>query len=283
MPTLRPAHTTDLAAISAFLAPRLQGAGGEARYRRYLGYSWLDDKPNLGFLIEDGGIRGFIGGIYSVRRVAGTDHKMCNLTSIWVDESHRKWTLPLFKHMFDQPGYTFSSLSPTPQVVEILRFFKFHKHDAHKVIATPAAGIARSLRRTRVYSARSLERELDATSLQIFRDHRPYGCGHFLVERGDERCYVVTVRRGHGVRAFADVIYASNPEFLVSAIAHLHVPVGITHKTMLIGLERTWVERVPFGTFVYTKLRPRLVRGASAGTSDVDGLYTELVVVSGWP
>src|SRR5262245_5002953 len=88
---IRPATLADAEALAAYCAGALGGSGGAARYRRYFDYRWLADKPDLGVLIEDAGqIRGFIGAIYAHRRVAGQDHTFCNLTSIAVDESHRK-------------------------------------------------------------------------------------------------------------------------------------------------------------------------------------------------
>src|SRR5437870_841244 len=97
MATIREAVAADLPAISTYLASRFGGEGGAVRYRRYFEYPWLADKPNLGYVIEDGGIRGFIGGIYAHRKIRGEDRKTCNITSICVDESHRKLTLQMFQ------------------------------------------------------------------------------------------------------------------------------------------------------------------------------------------
>lgn len=280
MATIRAAGPDDLDAITEFLAPRLAGPGGVARYRRYFEYSWLSDKPNLGYLIDDEGIRGFIGGIYAERLIRGQPRRFCNITSIWVEDSHRKLSLAMFKQFLDQPGYTFTSFSPTDRVAEILAFFKFQRREAHKVVYTPVSGWRGLLRRTRVWQGRSAGERLVGAERRIYEDHRPYACGHFLIERGSSRCYVVTARRGRGLRAFADVIHVSNPALLCDAIAYLHGPIGIRHRTPLIGLDRAWVASAPRGTFVYDKLRPRMIRPCEVLVDDVDNLYSEQVAVA---
>src|SRR4029077_5615568 len=129
---------------------------------------------------------------------------------------------------------------------EILRFFKFQIIDAGRAVFTPISGIGRLFKgAAQLHCGPSLESKLEPSERAIMRDHAGYRCGHFLLEASGARCYFVTIRRGRDVRAFADVLYANNPQLLVDNIAYAHLPVARTHGTALIGLDGRLVSSRP--------------------------------------
>jgi hypothetical protein len=283
-PIIREAQANDLPAIAAYLAPRLGGAGGERRFRRFWEYSWLPDKPNLGYLIDNGGqVGGFVGAIYARRPIRGVVHLFCNLTSWHVEEQFRRLSLALMGKLLARRDYTFTTCSPTEQVVELLKFFKFKVLDPEKILFAPVSGLAGVVRRPRAktFWGRAVAAHLTEAERQVYEDHRGYRCGHFVVERGSDRCYFVTVRRGRSARAFADVLYASNPELLAEAIGATHVPVGLTHGTLLTGIDRRLLSGRPAGAFAYRGLRPLMYRSAVVEAREIDALYSELVPMYG--
>jgi acetoacetyl-CoA synthetase len=279
-PVIREAHPADLPAIAAYLAPRL-GRGGEDRFRRLWEYPWLAEKPNLGFLIDDAGrVGGFVGAIYSLRSVRNGFGLFCNLSSLHVEERFRHLCLPLLARLLTRRDCTFTTCSPSDHVMAILQFFKFQALDREKVVFTPAAGLGRLVRGPRgkaYWRTHEVEARLTDTERRVYEDHRPYRCGQFVVERGGDRCYFVTVRRGHGARAFADVLYASDPELLADAIASVQLPIGRTHRTVLTGIDRRRLRRRPAGAFSYRRLRPMMFRSEVVAPHEIDALYSELV------
>jgi hypothetical protein len=282
MAAIRTATPADLAPVAAFLAARLGGEGGAARYRRYLEYRWLPSKPDLGIVLEDAGqIRGFIGAIYADRRCGGELRRFCNLTSIAVDESHRKHTLQMFNMLFKHKDITFTCFSASEGIAKILDFFKFEHCASEKVMFAPPAGVSRLKRGVRVLTdPAQLDAELDDDQRAVARDHRAYHCGQALIIDGDRRCFVVTARRGRDVRMFADVLHASAPDVLVEHIARLHVPLFRAHRTILTGIDRRWVRDPSRLSFRYAKLRPIYARSPVLKLAQVDALYTELVAGS---
>lgn len=283
-PFIREARAEDLPAVAAYLAPRMGHPDREQHYRRYWEYEWLADKPNLGFLIDDGGrVGGFLGAIYARRRVRGNEQLFCNLTSWHVDERFRNLSLMLMARCLARPNCTFTTFSPSEKVVAVLTRFKFQLLDSEKVVFAPISGMSGWVRwpRARIFWGEDLPVRLTDSERRIYEDHRSYRCGHFVIERGAERCYFVTVRRGHGLKAFADVLYASNPDLLADAIGCTHVPVGLTHKTVLTGLDRRLLRRRPRGAFGYRGLRPLMFRSDSLTADEVDTLYSEFVPMFG--
>jgi hypothetical protein len=285
MATIRAALDDDLPAISKYLADRMDGNFPPALFRRCFEYRWAR-RQNLGFLIDDGGsVRGFIGAIYSDRHLRGADHQLCNINSWSVDEDYRKLSLPMAKRLLDQPDFTFTCFSPSKVVAECLRFFKFETSPVEKVLFTPAHGLLRALRRlpfkvvTPDPDPASFEALLDETQRRLYRDHLDYRCAHLLIHHEDRRCYVVTVRRGRGWRAFADVLYASDPELLVEFVVGTHLPLWRAHGTFLTGIDRRWFRKIPHAVHVYRGLRPLQWRSRTLNLADIDALYTELVTL----
>jgi len=295
MSTIRAATRADLEAVARYLAGALHGDGGPARYRRYLECSWASSPSDLGVLIEDGGaIRGFIGTIYADRLAGGEVQRFCNITSVAVDESHRKLTLKLFGALLARKDLTFTCFSPSDQITKILDFFRFEHRPGDRVIVGPLSGVdVRQLAaaaRVRVYTKPdALDAKLDADLRKISRDHRAYRCGQLLITHGERRCFVVTVRRGRGMRAFADVLFASDPDMLMEHLPWIHAPQLRALGTVLTGIDRRWVSRVPRASFTYTKLRPLYARIARAGAAGlpamtidrIDTLYSEFVPMYG--
>lgn len=286
MATIRAAVDADLPAVASYCAARMDGNQPPERFRRFFDYRWAE-RPNLGFMIDDGGkVGGFIGAIYSVRTIRGEEHRLCNINSWAVDPEHRKLSLLMAKKLLDQRGFTFTCFSPSEVVAECLRFFKFETSPTDKVLFTPAHGLSRRLRgRVRVHTpahgVTEFEALLDHAQKRIFRDHAPYRCGQLLIEAGDRRSYVVTVRRGRGAKVFADVLHASDPALFVEAIGHTHLPLWRAHGTVLTGIDRRLLREVSRTSYVYRGFRPLQFRSPTLGLRDIDALYTEIVTICG--
>lgn len=283
--TIRPATGGDLEAVTEYLARTLGAADGRpaAHYRRVLDYGWLAPKPDLGIVIEDGGqVRGFLGAIYSERVIGGAVRRFCNLTSIAVDESHRSHTLRAFAALLADKDRTYTCFSANEQVAKILEFYKFRGAPTEKVLVGPGSGLAGLARRVRVISDPArLPGELDPAQQAIARDHAPYRCAQLVLAAGDRRCFVVAVRRGRGVRAFADVLHASDPALLAAALPWVQLPLWRALGTVLTGIDQRWVASRPRLSAVYTKLRPMHIRSSTLAPEQIDALYSELVPLYG--
>ena len=282
---VRLATPADLGPVAAFLARTLGGAGGPPHYRRMFEYAWHTDRPNIGALIEDGDkIGGFLGALYSQRVIGGKPRAICNLSSWAVDEPYRRSSLAMLKCVLDQRGHTFTTFSASPQVAEILGVLKFQTASSHKLLFTPAAALVRRPPVEVVDGADRVAPRLDPDHRQILNDHRPFRCGHVLIERDNRRCYALTIKRGHPPRVFADVLYASDPQLLVDCIGAVQGALFRAHRTLLTGIDLRWVERPPSFAVCYTALRPVMFRfDAPDGMTarDVCALHSELVTTYG--
>ncbi len=278
MPQIRAATEADISAIGDYLASRLTHRD-PARYRRFFGYRWMLERPNLGFLIEEQGrIGGFIGAIYARRQLAAGPRTVCNINSWAVDDDYRQLGLLMAKRLLDQKDMAFTCFSPSERVVELLRFFKFETWNSEKVLFPLGSGLGRLNAAFRT-CVRGLHAADDDRHRLIFADHKGYRLARFVLERGARRCYVIAGKRGRGTKTFADVLYASDPEVLVESIARATVHVALELHTPIIGIDRRLFKTVPRDTIAYRKLRPLQFRGIAL--AELDTLYSELVPILG--
>jgi len=273
---VRDATAADVPALSQFLSRRFGGRA--SAFTRVFGYSWAAEKPDLGLLIEDEQrIRGFIGAMYSDRPLRGEVRRFCNIHDFVVDPEYRALTLPMLGRLLAPRDRIYTCFSASPTVIEILKFFGFRIVDGSKVVFTPLSAPATRRRGVRLHAAADVPEALDAAERRLLEDHSSYRCGHFVLEAKTDRCYFVTIRRGRDVRAFADVLHASDPSLLAACAGHVHAAVTRRHLTPLLGLDRRFVRRAPPGAFVYDRTRPVAYRAADVEPQEVDALYSELV------
>ena len=68
-PFVRPARSSDSDDICRLLHGKMNAKISLERWRRILNYTWAEDKPDLGRVVEDNGrIVGFVSMVYSERR-----------------------------------------------------------------------------------------------------------------------------------------------------------------------------------------------------------------------
>jgi hypothetical protein len=284
--TVRLASAVDVPGISRYLATILTG-GPPARYRRFLEYTWLPNKPDAGVVIEEGDqIHGYIGAIYSERSIGGSPHAVCNLTSVAVDESHRRHTLSAFAMLLKRKDLTFSCFSPSDRIAKILDFFKFQHRPGERVVVpiTRPGLIPRMWPRPGLKLTADpdqIEARVDAETRRIVRDHRSYRCAQILLERGSRHCHIVAVRRGRGRKVFAEILHASDREMFLENLACVQWPLLRKLGTILVGIDRRWAPRAPRISMVYRKLCPTYVRSPVIGVDDMDFLYSEFVPMYG--
>lgn len=288
MSRIRPATTDDVPAIAGYLARAMKG-GPPERYARMLGYQWRAPDAGLGALIEraDGTLAGFHGALWSQRTYRGALHDVCNLCNWVVDEDARGLSLPLLKALLDQPAGagrpapTFVTVSPNPTTAGVMAFLKFASVPSEKVLvpAVPRLGGGRVLRDPSAVRAR-----LDADGQRVFDDHARYRCGQFVLDIDDSRggppCHIVTVRRGRGASAFADVLHASRPELLAPHLGALAWAAARVHGVALLGVERRWLGASARRLRLVFEALPLMARGPIPAAA-LDGLYTELVPMYG--
>ena len=96
-----------------------------ANWRHIFDYSWIEQKPDIGFVLAVGAeIVGFLGTIYALREINGKRGLVCNFTSWYVRPAYRGWGTALLPAALRE-GVTSTSLSPTPNSQQALAMLAF--------------------------------------------------------------------------------------------------------------------------------------------------------------
>lgn len=268
--------------VSDFLHENLNGQVSAAAWMRLILPPWTHVGPNNGFQLvtDEGKIVGVYVAVYSKRDVEGIAFDVCNLAAFCVLEPYRVHSLKLIRAVLKQPGFVFTDLSPSGNVVAMNARLGFHHIDTSTRLVVNLPHVPR--RGVRLTSdPAALERVLVGRDALAYRDHRDAAAvEHLLVERDGGYGYLMFRRdRRKGLRLFATPLFVGGQsaciEFAWGSIrSHLlrkGLPFTLAEHRIL-GFSRG------FGTELANP-RPKMFRGSGMPAGAVDYLYSELALV----
>lgn len=280
---VKPITGHDVPAVAEFLHTHLNGRVSPAAWARALDVPWKVDAPNHGFMLLSGGaVVGAYLAFYSERTIAGRRERFCNLGAWCVLPEHRFHSLRLLKALLAQPGYTFTDLSPSGNVVPVNTRLKFDFLDTATALV-PALPRPGWLGRGRVSADPAvIEDTIAGDDLERYRDHAGAAAArHLVLVRGDEWCYVVFRKdRRKRLPFFASILYASNPELLRAMDGRLSRHLLLRHGVLAILAELRVVKRRPRLSLMLRSPRRKMVKSDHLTPDQIDYLYSELVCVA---
>jgi hypothetical protein len=265
--------------LCAFRAKRMS----QEDWRRLLfTYSW-SESPHRGYAMYAGGKAiGFLGTIFSARRLAGQMERICSLSSWIVLEEHRNASLSLVTPILKLKDHTILNPTPTPVAYEIFHKLGFKPLEREQLILPPLPGIAelaRSFAGSFTSSRDVLQRELTGEERAIHTDLSSSPLAHHvLLRRGEKKCYLVATPLHHRGLRFAELQYIGDLDFFWQQRILAHV--ALLLSTGAMGL---WVDaRFAQGrrtAFAIRRPALRLFRPTRKEITPemIDGLYSEMM------
>lgn len=277
---LRPITASDVSDIAEFLHAELNSRLSVEQWAAAIVPPWSIDAPNHGFLLADGDrIVGTQLAIYSERTLLGRTERFCNLAAWCVTEPYRIHGVRLLRSALAQPGYHFTDLSPSGNVVEVNLRLRFTEFDTRSVLLP---NLPRRRSRTVEISgaAEDLAEALSGDDLRRYLDHR--GClaaRQLVIMAGSDSCHVIYRQdRRKRISAFASILYASRPELLRRALPDLRA--YLLRKDRLIAtLAEVRLVGRPAGAIDLPGTRRKMFRSDHLTADQVDYLYSELTCV----
>jgi hypothetical protein len=277
MPAIRAATFDDAAAIVSFLVQNL--SAHPERHSRVVGCQWENSLPNIGFVIEDAGqIVGYLGGLYSRRRLAGVERIFCNMTSWTVLPKYRAYSIGLLKAMLAQPNLTITNYSASETVRKILSTFRFQPLDAGCVRLPALSLMPRHLMSpgwTISVGAPALAGIRDPEALRLMAEHMRWSCMPVMMERGEASRLLLLQAQSSGIRRVAEILYCSDwskpetwqPAAAMAAWRHLNAPwLSVeARRAMPAAFSRPWLKPAFFHS------------NDGVEAVDIDRLFTEMV------
>ena len=218
-------------------------------------YSWKPAGMPYGYAIfNDEKIVGFLGTIFSERRMNGKNWTCCNTTCWFVEPEFRNQmqTLRLFAPILKMKGLLITNLTPSDGAIRICEQFGYKSLDQEQVVVPvlPLPAFAIGKRPLVSFDPNEIKRYLTAEEEKIFRDHEGLKCKHFLIRErhSGEHCYGIAtalpMRRLSFVKGqWLNVCYLSNAEIFSRNYRHIRI--------------KLWRE----GRFCFLRYDARLVPG----------------------
>ena len=293
---VRPATPDDIDAICALLLQASAEGTFEpmdaGTWRNIFDYSWIAEKPDLGFvLIARGTIVGFLGTIYAVREIHGRRGLVCNFTSWYVRREYRGWGTALLRAALRE-GVTYTSLSPTEVSQHAFAMLGFAPLGTARLLLPPGLHLD-TLRRPRpeiITRPDQVRGALDTLDQLAFDDHAPY-CFQLLARDGAGQAYIVVKRRVRrrplpGLRRllrhpvpipYSEVLYCSDPLLLWRHLERIKLAILWHQKTVMLVTATGKFSQRPRAL---VREYHTLFHSSVFGVEDIDRLYSEFPLLS---
>ncbi|QNE36692.1 hypothetical protein [Leifsonia shinshuensis] len=279
---LLPITADDATAVASFLHRNLNQKVPVGTWLTLLAPPWPADAPNRGFqLVTPAGIVGAYVAVYSEREIRGETRRLCNLAAFCVLPDHRADGLRLIRALLRQPGFEFTDLSPSGNVVALDERLGFVHLDTATRITPNLPAFGR--RGVRVSSDPAVvAATLRGADADTYRDHRDAPASrHIVVVEGDAYAYLIVRRdRRKGLPLFATPIHAGGDTELLRRHwarvgAHL---LGRHRLPLTLAEHRTLGFRPRLGVDQRTP-RAKMFRSHELEAADIDYLYSELTLL----
>ncbi len=272
----------DLGKVADFLHAELNRRLPARAWAEAIEPPWRAAAPNHGFmLVLADRVVGVQLAFYSERTIGGRTERFCNIAAWCVLPEYRAHGIRLVRAVLSQPGYTFTDLSPSGNVVPLNRKLKFRSLDTETslVLNVPWPDFTGATRVTSEPAA--VEAALPASDRAIYRDHRAAKAAHHLVATTDGKsCYVIFRRdRRKGLPLFASILHVGDREVFRKVSRHV-----FSHLLLHFAIPATLVEhRIagfrPVPCLRLRAARAKMYRSPNLGPEQIDYLYSELVSV----
>jgi hypothetical protein len=278
-----PITRDDVRRAAEFLHRHLNRRVSAERWAHAVEVPWAVQAPNAGFMLLD---RDLVVGVqlafYSERMIRGRRERFCNLGAWCVLPRYRFHSLRLLKAALAQDDYHFTDLSPSGNVVGINARLSFRSLDTTTALVPNLPWPTRPARDVVSSDPELIERTLVGPDLGLYRDHAGTAAArHLVLIRDDEWCYVVFRKdRRKGLRAFASVLYVSNPRLFRTMGRRLSRHLLMRHGVVVTLAERRIVGCRPRPSLQLRSPRRKMFRSSRLIPAQIDDLYSELVCVS---
>ena len=283
--TVAPIRDEDLDAVCAFLREKFRSRCDLATWRFAFTRHWSKEKPNNGFMLREGGeIVGVLGAIYSDQRIGGRVEKFCNMTSWYVVDEHRSRGLLLMVALIRQEGLTFTNLSASPAVEEILTRMGFTPLARDIVSVANVALPFRLPSRVRLLDdADAVARVLPPERAQICRDHKDCRISQVAIGSDEDGyCHVMFSRCGCRRTPCVIVHDLASPQLLARFWTHFAAYALYRTGALVTRIETRLLEGARWPLAIAMKSRSgALFLSRTVGADAISRRYTEAMNLTG--
>lgn len=273
---VEPITDADIRTVAEFLRLGMSSTLSVADWQRAMIAPWDVEQPNHGYLLrENGRVVGAYLALYSERMIDGRPRRICNLGTWCVADEHRATGLRLLRSLLRQRGYSFTDLSPSPNVVGLNTRLGFAQLDTETAVVANVPWLVRS-RGVRVVDAPTeIDELLRGRDQTIYRDHAATAARHAALARGEQSCHVMYRRIRYKRLRAAAIMYVGNPDLFRDCAPYLYRYLLLKHGVVATLVETRLAEQ-RWGRSVLVSGPMRMFLSEDLGSAQIDYLYSEL-------
>lgn len=249
-------------------------------FRRLFTLAWKTEQAGCGYVLIDGEeVVGFLGMLFSEKRIGNQIFPYCNLCSWIVLEEYRKFSLLLFKPLFALKNHVITNLTPTPSVMPIFEKFGYKVLETERQLYLASLWGGWSMKWKISDEVELIESKLNPHDLEIFCNHQALACRHLIIYDQSKYCYLVfvpaTARR---IVKRSSIYYVSDMEIYLKVLNRVQWYLATRYRSCYTVIDRRFTKNFPI---LLGLKRPaiRLYLADQLPTEQIDNLYSELVVL----
>lgn len=234
-------------------------------------------------LVDDEKVVGFLGTIFSARKIGNQEYRFCNLTSWIVKPEHRQRSLFLLFPLLKLKDYTFTNLSAQKHVAAIHRELGFTEIGSRAQIVLPLSGFSfHGNNKYRIILDKDKIKDiLRNDELAIFNDHLKFKCRHLLITSGNDYCYLVASTLIKKMVPILYIHYIGNLDLFLKMINKVALRILYHFKSLGMIIEERFVKGQNLrGAIQYDLPQYKLFKSSFLQAKDIDNLYTERILLN---
>jgi hypothetical protein len=253
-------------------------------FKRIFNPPWPSPRKTCGYVLSgDGAVQGFLGTLFSTRKVAARDVQFCNMTSWIVRPEARSSSMGMLLEVLRIRDHVVTNFTPSATVATLLSAMKFSEiHRNQRLIPAVPRGFGGSSKCTVSWRASDISPLLDAENARILRDHDGIDCLHAVIEGRGESCYVILRPTARGRMTLLRPHYVSNAGLFSEVIGAQCLRISRAGKALGLLVEESYLggRDIPLSRSVARDSR-WFFRGDFVSAEDIDTIYSEMVLLHG--
>ncbi len=277
------ARRDDFERVLPLLTTHLDPSLERTTWQRLFDYHWQGSEDYCGYmLIGEERVLGFLGMIFSERKVKGQVVPFCNITSLVVEPEYRSNTVFLLNPLRRLRDHTITDLTPNAAVCRLLEELGFQDLDRRVALLLPFRNLVSSRRLFITHHPAEMRSELHEDDAVILEAHQPYPhCRFFLLREGNAYCFVVytvvtSLRRPH-----CHIQYVSNPELFGRMSGVVRRELVRAAGTPYVLLDSRFARQLPASArWILPFTWRKMFRSRNVRPEQIDNLFSELILLN---
>lgn len=276
-PLIRPAGPDDIDLVCDLLYTRMNRKISPDRWRRLMTYGWLEEKPDLGRVVEHNGeILGYLGMVYSSREVDGKSESIVNICAWYLDKSLRRLGLgkAVMAQATSDPSKSYTIMTSSKNTTGILFEVGYEVLDKARFVWTRQSGTGPAL--TVIDSPDRIYPDVTPAQIRLLEDHAGLPVKPVLATHGKRQCLLfLSIKRKARDILYCDVLYTSNRDFLGEYGQYLANSL-LPEPDAVFTADCRFIQGAAAGAEREVLPVPRFFKTSRLQPRDLDHMYTEL-------